>query len=814
MKKFMRMIARSSQPAKYFQSEKYAISALIVAIGAFSGTEIAAQDTGVSLEEIIVTANKREEGVQNVPISIAVISGEKAEESGFTSILDVAKLVPGITFQERQDRRTGTFAIRGIATPQTYTGAEPSAAIMLDGETFARSSSFHNDLVDVERIEVLKGPQGTLFGKNVSVGAIHIISKRPSLDETYGELSILTAEDQEFRFKGAYNALLSNNTALRVNALFKDVNGWVPNIRPEHPDGGESDSYGFRAQLLRQLSQNTDLLWRVEYSKQNFGPGTRVWIELANPDSNVHQVSQTPYGPDNDRTSQIGTRNYGDLENFGTSFEINHAMGDYGLTYQGSYRDYKLYTDEDQSALAVNIFPIYFGGPTNSQTTQHELRLASPVGGFLDYVLGTFFYYENTFRSEEIDTCVGDPGLNQSQIDPVTFEVLTCPNTSNFTFLNGDLDGRQVVAGVNDGYFILRTDSTTLKKYNYALFGQANWHFTDKLNLITGLRFLHEQQDLDFNSRISGITDYAKSVTDNHVLFKVGLQYQIDDDIMTYATYSTGYKGVAWFNTPDFTADDIANDTYPTDPEESSQFEIGLRSDLLNNRLRLNVSIFRMEIDGFQERASKTDPTFGGITTNKLINAGTVVSQGVEIDGVALLSDQFQLGFSANYLDSTYDSDVYVSCVSAAQDAQINSACVVGSGGSSYTNLNGLSTSNAPKWQFNLSGRYDFTLPENYTAHIRGDYRWKDDEASTYAGISKFIKDAHGIADIYLSVSSPNERYNLNLFVKNVFDKQYYSHHSSGDGFFGTIIGYDNTLTGTVPRDFNRYVGVNLTMRF
>ncbi len=763
------------------------------------------------IEEIIVSANKREENLQDVAIAIAAISGEKLDESGLNSVIDVAKLVPGIHFQDRQDQRTGAFGIRGINTPQTATGAEPSAAIMLDGESFARSTAFHNDLVDIERVEVLKGPQGTLFGKNTSVGAMHIISRRPGLEENYGELSFTVAEDEEYRIKGAYNAVLGENTAMRINALYKSMGGWLPNVRSGEPDGGDSESYGVRAQFLHELSADTDLLWRMEYSEQDYGPGIRAWIELNSPDDRIHTVSQTPFGPDNNRTSQLGGRDYGDLKNFGTSLEINHRIGDHTLTYQGSYRDFDLYTNEDQSAVAVKLYPEYFAGPTTSKTTQHELRIASPTGGFFDYVAGLYYYYEDTSRNEFIDSCVADPGLNNSTIDPATFEITACPNTLGFGFLNSDLN----TGPGNDGYFKAGVNSTIVEKNNYAAFGQANWRLTDQVNLITGIRVLHEEQDFQLSNTINrNIADYTRSVSDTDVLYKAGLQYFINDDVMAYFTYSTGYKGVAWFNTPGFTDPDAANDNYPTAAEESTQYEIGFRSDLLNNRLRLNINLFRLEIEGFQDRVFFVDPTTG-VEFRRLINAGDVRSQGVELDAVAVISDQLQVSFAANYLDAEFDSDIFVGCPAAFLDAQLSSDCVavIPGGAANRLNLNGRPTANSPEWQFNLSGRYDFTLAGGYYAYVRADYRWKDDETSEPSGVRRFIKDSHGIADVYFGISSPNQRYSLGVFVKNVFDEQYYSHHSSSDGFFATIISPDS-LSGSVPRDFNRYVGANLTVNF
>ena len=767
-------------------------------------------DNNVILEEIVVTANKREESLQNVPIAIAAISGQKLEESATGSVIDVARLVPGIHFQERQDQRTASFGIRGISTPQTATGAEPSAAIMLDGEAFARSTAFHNDLIDIERVEILRGPQGTLFGKNTSVGAIHVVSVRPRLDDNTKELTLSFAEDNEFMVKVAAN-IAKNNTAWRINGFYKEADGWIPNVRSGQPNGGESDRFGIRSQLLHQFSENTELLWRLEYSEQNYGAGNRVWIELDDPTNQIHVVSQTPFGPENDRTSQIGGRNYGELKNFGTSIEVNHSLGEYALTYQGSYRDFDLFTNEDQSAVAVNLFPNYFAGPTTSKTTQHELRLTSPLGGAIDYVVGAYAYYEDTFRNEIIDSCVGDPGLNNSVIDPATFEITECPNTLAYGFLNS----AQNTGPGNDGYFVAGVNSTTIEKTNVALFGQANWHLSDSLTAILGARVLRENQDFQLTNTINrGIANYTRSVDDSDILVKVGLQFNISDDAMIFATYSTGYKGVAWFNTPGFTDGDVADDNYPTAPEESSQIELGLRSDWLDDRFRLNINVFQLNIEGYQDRVFSIDPATG-VEIRRLINAGDVTSQGVEMDGTAIFSDNFQVSFAVNFLDATYESDIFVGCPAAFLDAQLSTECValVPGGAANRFNLNGRTTSNAPDVQYNLSGRYAMDLDGGYSAYARLDYRWKDDETSEPSGVSRLVKQSHGIADLYVGLTSPDRQFSLDVYVKNLFDKAYYSHHSSSDGFFASIISPDS-LSGSVPRDFRRYMGTSLRWQF
>ena len=783
-----------------YKQTRNAIVVFFVAALALPGLASSQESSSSTvLEEVMVTAQKRAESLQDVPVAVSVLSSETIEQASLSNFSDIAKLMPGFTYQDRNDQRTATFSIRGVGSPQTATGAEPSSAILIDGEVLARSTAIHLDLADAERVEVLKGPQGTLFGKNSSAGLLHIISQRPQVGSAFGNLDFTVAEDQDFTVKGSYNSDVGESTAWRVNALYRDQQGWIENIRADQPNGGERQSLGIRSQLLHEFGDDSYVLWRLDYMEQDYGPGVRVWISLDRPDDQVHQVSQTPWGPENDRTSQLGSRDYGGLENFGTSVEFSRPVGDLQFTYHGYYRDFDLVTNEDQGAVAVNFAPTYFAGPTQSKTTQHELRLESPVGEKFDYVLGAFVFYHDSFRAEIAEQCF-DSGLNASTIDSVTFEVLDCP---------GDRLG-----GPDRPFFTVGVDSTTVETRNYALYGQANWHLSERVNLVTGLRALREEQDFDITNTIHPARTFGTYVNDSsesEVIGKLALQFFSSDDVMTYVSVSTGYKGVAWFNTPGFTNFDAANDTYPTDPETSTLYELGLRSTLADGRVQLNVTAFHTKYEGFQDRVFFTEG--GAVVFRRLINAGDVISQGIETEFTALLSESFQLSGSIAYLDATFDSDIFGGCPPPFQGTS-ECAPIPGTTGPARLNLNGRNLANAPELQVNLSGIYEFDMGSGWEGFVRGDYRWKDDELHSQDQDPRTIQESYGIADLSVGFRSPERKYELTAFIKNVFDEHYYSYISNaGDGFSQTVIS-NNSIGGSVPRDHERYVGARFSLNF
>lgn len=771
-------------------------SAMAVVLGATAAGNVHAQEAqqaeSPAVGVIIVSAEKRDQDVQDVAQSIAVVDGERIESAALSSVLDVTKITPGIVYQDGNDQRISRFAIRGISTPATFTGNDPSAAIMLDGEVFARSTALHNDLVDVERVEVLKGPQGTLFGKNVAAGALHIVSRRPELGETGGFVRLDVAEDDEYRISGTFNAALSNTAALRINTFYKDMGGWVTNLQPGQEDGGASDSWGLRGQLLLEPSPNFNVLIRADYSESDFGPGTRLFLEL-DPTLPIHDIGMTPFGPNNTTIRQSSDRRFGDLENFGLSTEANLFLGDYTLTYAGYFRDYSLYTNENFGATLIEVSPLNFAGPTDNQTTQHELRLSSPAQNRFNFVLGLFYAQEDTRRNEIFTWC---PGINDpaTVIDPETFAILDCAGSGNPT---------TVRTGIEE---------TNVLKNNYAIFGQANFRLTDNVNLIGGLRVLREEDEFDIRP-IEGFRNYGfyeNDFGDTAVIGRAGVQFFPNDDAQLYFTYSTGYKGPAFFNTPGFTDADAEQDTYPTDPEKTRQFEVGLKADLLDNRVRLNLAAYELTNSGFQDRVRSAfaDAAFAGQNLFRVTNVPELTSRGIDFELVAAVTDRFTLSASGAYTDAKVtDGGGFLfngGCRAGTEDRCVDD------NGTLRTPLEGSRAGMSPEWQLFLSGLYEFDLGTDWIGSIRADYRYTDEQFAFVDNLLGELEPSYGVADLYLNVGPADERFEITIYVKNLFDKQYYTFYR--ENLFS--IGDPASIAANAPRDVNRYVGGSVRFKF
>ena len=755
------------------------------------------------LEEVVVVAEKREQNLQRVAKSISVIDGEQMEKRGHSTLLDIAKEAPAFSHMQTQDPRTSEFRIRGIGSATNVPGLEPSSAIIIDGETLSRNAALNNDLIDVQRVEVLKGPQSLLFGKNASAGALHVISKRPRLDGFSGHAQLTLAEDQEYMARASLNMPVSTSTALRVNGFYKYAGGYVDNVDPGQPDGGREDSHGLRAQLYRDEG-GFDWLIRAEYSKKEYGPFTQVLSSFPDQESpegrrispQVYEMlalsGQARIPNNNTRTSQTGDRNHGELENVAISGEANWQWGEAKVTYAGSWRDWKLFTNEDQDLIAFDKVPNYFAGRTYQETTQHELRLEGNRGA-LDYIASLLYYWNENDRSELWQDCQ-DPAYNGfglpvgTVLDRQTRSIADCGGAGspfNFDF----------------------SYESQLFTHNLATFAKADWQLRDNLVLLGGLRLLHERQKMAFTPPNNSAPPFTYRASDTAVVGKLGAQYYFGDDLMVYLTYTTGYKGRAWDNGLNRVQADFEQGKWPIRPETSRQWETGLRSTWLDNRLRFNATAFRTRYRDFQERAQFFDTRSLANADTRLFNVGNLMTQGLEAEIDAWVSDKLTVSAAVSFQDAAFVSDAYVGCIpqnrQAGRCVQIN--------GAPFFNIKGQQLPNAPKLMYNIRAGYALDLPAGFEGQVNLQYRWLDEQAFSVNGSSNPIerRGAFGIADLSLDVNSADGKYQLTFYVKNLFDKLYYGRSYNSD-----ITGYALGVASMLARDYRRYMGLSARVSF
>ena len=735
-------------------------SILVPASTAWAQQSAAASEEFVA-SEIIVTARRRSETLQEVPVAVSVVSGDTVRAQNLNNVPDLINLVPAITLRPSGTKDTGLL-IRGLGTITTSPGAEPTVSMVLDGVVLARPGQMVADLIDVDRIEVLRGPQGTLFGKNASAGVINVTTKSPSPEPGgYVEGSYYTGG--EYRLTGVVNGELAPGIlSARIAALASDFRGNIDNITTGSRVNGYNRK-GARAKFLFTPSPDLEVLVSADYFRSKATSAGVVYIDTATaayPSGNVTQSINLPLILQ-DQGITPGFRNRetaSDLDNlfsdkfYGVSGQIDYAMGEYMLTSITGYRGWKgsQRVDGDGYSALTTRTPLQLvdlGNVNSTQFTQ-EVRLASPKN-FIDYVIGLYYFHSVNKEDYRRDvTVLGATGT-----------------TSNF--------------GLN-------TYSVTSD--NYSVFGEANINFSEKFKGIVGGRLVRDElvfmtdrfststsplpgvQPAYKDEGSKGVTDYAA---------RVGLAFEPSDSVNTYVTYSRGYKGPAYnvfFNM-------IARDSAPLAPETSNNFELGVKSSLLDRRLGLNIALFYDKVSNYQ--ANQPDVVAGTIVT-RLINAGEVSTRGIEVDAVARISPSFTLNADYAYVDARIDSF----------------KCPVGAAVS--CDVDGQTLPFAPKHKISLRAAYSTDISPRTRLNLGSIYTYQSKQQNSISQTPFTMAPGYGLLGVSMTISDEPTGWEATLLVKNVLNKFYRSTYTQANG----------GIFSSLPRDFERYFGFSVRKNF
>ncbi len=717
-----------------------------------------------TVEDLVVTARLRTEVLQNVPVAISVVTGAVAMQENRNDISSLVAIIPSVEFRSQPSNKDQDILIRGLGTITTSAGAEPTVSTVIDGVVLARPGQMVSDLIDLDHIEVLRGPQGTLFGKNSSAGAINIVTKDPT-PTPGGFLDASYYSGNEYRLAGAINGeLIKDTLSGRLAGVTGSFDGNVTNVFNNSKINGDNFQGG-RGKLLWTPTKDLRVIFGVDYmySKQtgneavflansnvSYPTGVRttsakLLTVLTNEGiqpsfSNTHVSLNSPYN-DVDLTS-------------GAFVQAEYSFSDFTLTSITAYRYWRNVQrgDLDLYSALTPLSPtqqIDLGHVWEKQYSE-ELRLASPKGNLIDYVIGAYYLHE--------------------------------PDKENYR-----RDVTQLTAaGTTVANFGMNSFGATTT--NYSGFGEANINFTKDFRAIVGLRLVHD--DLSFYTNRTSTSATAVpgvqpafaatgSVGVNGYADRLGLQYDISSSANTYFTYSRGYKGPAYnvfFNM-------TALQTNQLQPETSNAFEVGLKSKLLDNRLLLDVAVFDDKVSNYQ--ANEPDLVAGTVVT-RLINAGEVSTKGVEVDAVGKFIDNLTLTADFSYIDAKIDS--------------FN--CPPGSAISCQ--VNGKPLPFSPKTKFTVRADYLAYSTGRYDVSLKTDYSYQAKQQDSIAQTPDTIQPAYGVWNASISLTDKMADWDARLVVRNIANQHYY-----------TIIGEANGgLVGTVPRDFSRFVGVSIHKDF
>jgi iron complex outermembrane receptor protein len=716
--------------------------------------------------EIVVTARHRQESLQKVPIAISVVDGAKAASKNLNNIQDISSQVPAVDFRTSASNKDQTVFIRGVGTISTSPGVEPSVSTVIDGVVMARAGSATLDLLDLDHIEVLRGPQGTLFGKNASAGVINIVTRSPTATPS-GYIDAALYEGGELRGSaGISGPIVEGKLSGLISGFWSHYDGNVDNIALGREVNGYQNT-GARAKLVATPTDNLKITFGADYTHSYETIPTGVWATTnriayptgANTNYPAFAALQTAQGilPSFDNTT-ISSNALSDAkdENYGASLQLDWDFGHgYRLTSITAYREWfnVQHQDYDQMSVLTKTYPqIADIGHLRFDQTSEELRVASPKGHFLDYLVGAYFL--NAVDHEEYER-------DQYQV-----------GTATPGFNNGV--GRY---GVTDR--------------NYAVFGEANLNFTRRFRALIGGRVVWDELSF-YNNRVSSqpvaITaiqpsfSAAGSETKNGLAGRVGLQYDFTSDTMGYFTASHGYKGPAYnvfFN-------QTASVTAPLAPETSDSYEIGLKGRFFDEKLQANLDAFYTTFDNYQ--ANSTFLVGGALVTN-LVNAGVVRTEGVEADLTARPVEHLTLTANAIY------NDAYV----------VNFPCPPGSAASCY--INGGALPFAPRWKTHFEADYLVPLVSAWDLDLQGDFNWQSSTQYQLAQTAQTIQGAYGPWNLSAGLINSPSGLSIRVLVKNLTNEHYSSYIATGNEGATGIVRW-------VPRDYSRYVGIDIRKTF
>ncbi len=672
------------------------------------------------IEEIMVTAQKKAESSQDVPISMSVFSGKDIEKSKIRSTMEVAAQVPNMMIIGNFGDSLPVMAIRGVTQADYNLNQNSPIGLYVDDVYKGPLALSGMQLYDIERVEVLRGPQGTLYGKNTTGGAVSFHSRTPDF-EPDGYLTVGAGNYSRREVKAAFETpLLAEKLAARAALVYNRADGYVDNKLPGGKDPYEIDEWAGRLTFKAVFSDDLQVVLRLHKSASNPLGSTQFSREVI-PGLGVGFTGYNRKHLDLHETESnfVGDRT---MENEGANLTINWNLDDvHTLTSVTAYDEGLFNNPEDSDGSPFQVLEITYLSEVRQYT--QELRISSDYSGALNWIAGLYFARED----------------NDLQTENRFFEML------------------DVVADPFDPAFspsIFRNQYSQ-RRDSVAAFGQVDVDLSEKMALAFGLRYSKDDSEMtDMQSSISSavIGDLGAlgvlippqpkdDFSDSKVTGRLALNYFWSDSVMTYISYSQGYRngvfnGSAFLSTAELTQ---------ADPEEVDAFEVGFKTQFLDNRVQLNGAVFYYDY---------TDQQFidvNAMTLTQIVrNAGESEVLGFELELMALASDKLTLQAGLGYLDTEY------------KNLTLNGA-----------DLSGNELINAPKWNVNLS--LDYVIFDLDVGEVIGhlDTSFTDEHHSQATNVERNEIEEHWLTNLRLGFESNTFPYSVGLWVRNVTNEEF-----------------------------------------
>ncbi|MCB5191694.1 TonB-dependent receptor [Methylobacillus arboreus] len=764
------------------------------------------------LEVTSVTARRRLEKEQDVPAAVSVVKGEQLEASRIYQLQDLPQLMPSLTAQFLQPRQS-SIAIRGIGNNPANEGLEGSAGIYLDNVFLGRPGLAVFDLLDIEQVDLLRGPQGTLFGKNTTAGVLNITTRKPVFRPEYSVEASYGSRDYE-QYKVMLNQPVNEMAAFRISAYKTHDDGWVKNTY-DGKNLNEINRTGVRGQLLLKPSASFNLRLIAEHNEEDSSVGALVpysygpWTPNSFIFAGIHPITGQPvFAPDNSRNLPAGTpgsnatdglshannlgasnRNYDPKDYKVTvdgkqrtrakqdalSAEANWDLNGYILTSITAWRQWEFQPDNDLDR--TDLYAVNGGVDVRHKQYSQEIRFASPLSDVFDYVAGAYYYYQDVSNHEQYVT------------GPDAFALTTIyPDNSAFS---------------GSGY---------AKTHSYALFGQVTWHLTEKFDLTAGLRATLEKKEARVvQNQITPLPPLLHPLLDH---YDTGVQrqkdeslsslltasYWLNDHVLGYATYSASEKS-GGFNINGVASPGavLGAAALNIDPEKARNLELGIKSSWLDQRVIANASLFLTKVSDYQ---ASTGASINGTYTGLLTNAGDLTSKGVEFDLRALVNKHLSLGLNGAYTDATFDRGT---APTPAEEFDGPGGTVNSGYGKGTRSIAGNQVNGASRWTLSSNANLRWNVADNLEHYGTVQYSWRSE---SYGDVnnSEYSKIAgYGILNFStgLRVTNGKHRWDLSLWARNLLDKRYFlGVTNAGSNLYVGSAGQPRTIGASLRYDF------------
>lgn len=752
--------------------------------------------------EVVVTARNREEVAQNVPIPITVVGGDRIARDRAFTVADLTQRAPGLTATTPNARRTGV-SVRGIGKTSGNDNMEAAVGTIIDDVFYTHVGMTYQDFTDLERVELLRGPQGTLLGKNTSMGAVKYTTRAPSFD-TESSVDVETGVSHDsFKLRASRSdGLIDDTLAYRASFFVDKQEGDLRNVNPAV--GGhwhERNRYGGRVKLLWLPTDALSVTLNVDAANTRENSNTKPFMVDPTTLSDGSAIGTSyssrlarayfgGYQPiigswttlDMDQAEPLITKNHG----FSVVATLDLGSAEATSITAARWLHFDAKNDSEQTRFAI----ARSGTLLDTRQLSQEFRLNGTLGDSIEYQSGIYLL------NNEVDTT----GRNVYGKDAGAFYA----TNAQYNSLRNDVPALQAALD----QFIVTTNQRPVTD-SVAVFGQIDWHVSDRFTLTTGLRQTWEEKTNDYTrltGRLDGapvvstgnsVADAIRSATtgrnvatvvgqdidDSAVSWLINPSFSLTDDILLYASIADGQKSgaVAFANNGDFRN---------VDPEHTRNYEIGVKSALLDRRVQVNANLYYTTVQDYQNVTSEVDPNSATGYSSRLGNIPELEAQGIELDANILVSDGFSLNLGLAYNDAAYADWRTATCPRSVP----TSIAVCDNTGKQIVG--------APLWTGIVGFDYEVQLGSAYRARIFGNHIYRSEHNLEQLLSPYGYQGDYTLTDLGLGLTRQTARGNdweLSLVGKNVFDTRYTT--SVNDFSNSAPVGYDGIGA-------QRYVGL------